>query len=156
VGPSSLSTSSTLSLSSPHLHSSPSMIPVPVRYQTSRSFQVSQSTSSSTDSYDTPSIIDRPLPSITPIRVHNYNREEKKNDDLTSRLPDTVYQHQKEHDETIQRYDRLIEKMRTTDEQLQALSRSWINNKQQRTPVSNNYLFYQQILENSKKTFFNG
>jgi hypothetical protein len=35
----------------------------------------------------------------------------------------------------MQRYDRLLEKMRATDEQLQILSRSWTNNLQQKTTV---------------------
>jgi hypothetical protein len=56
----------------------------------------------------------------------------------------------------MQRYDRLLEKIRATDQQLQSLSRSWMNTTQQRTPVSNNYLFYQQVFKNYKKEFFNG
>jgi len=60
---------------------------------------------------------------------------------LRSHVPHIVYQHNKEHDKKMQRYDRLLEKIRATDQQLQSLSRSWMNTTQQRTPVSNNYLF---------------
>jgi hypothetical protein len=59
--------------------------------------------------------------------------EEKKEMIFISPLPDIVHPHKKEHNETIQRYDRLLEKMRATDEQLQKLSRSWTKNIQQRT-----------------------
>src|SRR5271156_6536931 len=76
-----------------------------------------------------------------PSSIESY--EENKDMIFRSPLPDIVHPHKKEHDETIQRYDRLLEKMRATDEQLQILSRSWANNTQQRTSVSRNHLFYQ-------------
>jgi hypothetical protein len=112
------------------------MIPVSVRYRPSRF----PSPPSSTDSYQTPCGIDRSATSHTPVLQYKYKKEEKENV-LRSELPDIVYPHKKEHDETMQRYDRLLEKMRTTDEELQSLSRSWLNNRHQKTPVSNNYLF---------------
>ncbi len=62
--------------------------------------------------------------------------EEKKEIIFTSPLPDIVHPHRKDHSETMQRYDRLLEKMRATDEQLHTLSRSWANSAQQRTTVS--------------------
>jgi len=127
------------------------MTHVSVPYRTSRF----PSPPLSTDSYYTPSIIDRPLTSSIPASQYNYNKKEKES--MSRSYPsDIVYQHNKEHDETMQRYDRLLEKIRTTDEELQSLSRSWMNNTRQRTPVSNNYLFYQQVFKNYKKEFFNG
>jgi hypothetical protein len=119
------------------------MKPVSVRYRPSRF----PSPPLSTDLYYTPSGMDTSL--RTNIR---YKKEDKENI-LRSDLPNTVNQHKKQHDETIQRYDRLLEKMRATDEQLQSLSRSRLNNEQQRTSVSNNSLFYQQIFRNYKNNF---
>jgi hypothetical protein len=88
---------------------------------------------------------DRPLTSLTSASQYSYNKEETRSSNI-------VYQ----HNETMRRYDRLLENLRATDKQLQSLSRSWMNNKQQRTPVSNNSLFYQQVLKTYKKDFFNG
>jgi hypothetical protein len=81
--------------------------------------------------------------SMIPISTHQHSsqnsdsisNEEKKEIIFVSPLPDIVHPHRKEHNETMQRYDRLLEKMRATDEQLQTLSRSWTNNVQQRTTV---------------------
>lgn len=73
---------------------------------------------------------------------------------LRTHSSDSLSSNKKEHNETMQRYDRLLEKMRTTDEQLQSLSRSWTNNTQQKTSVSNNYLFYQRVFKNYKNEFF--
>jgi hypothetical protein len=129
------------------------MIPVPIHYRTSKSSQF-PSPPLSTDSYHTPSVSDRPLTlPYTSISQHNYNREKKVNM-LRLHSPDIVYQRKKEHNERMQRYDRLLEKIHATDEQLQALSRSWMNSTQQRTPVSNNYLFYQRVSINYKKRIF--
>jgi hypothetical protein len=74
-----------------------------------------------------------------------------------SSLPDMVHQHKKEHNQTLQQYDRLLEKMRTTDKELEFLSQSWMNNTtRQRTPVSNNYSLNQQVSETYEIQFFNG
>jgi hypothetical protein len=102
------------------------MIPVSLRYRSS------QNCPSSLDSYETSSLTTH---SLTPTSQY----EEKKDIIFISPLPDIVHPHKKEHNETMQRYDRLLEKMRATDEQLQKLSRSWTNNKQQRTSVCTNY-----------------
>ena len=60
--------------------------------------------------------------------------EEKKQ---ISSLPDLIHlpTSKKKHSETMQRYDRLLEKMKATDEQLQTLSRTWTTNLKQRTTV---------------------
>jgi hypothetical protein len=65
---------------------------------------------------------------------------EKKEIVFVSPLPDIVHPQKNEHSETMQRYDRLLEKMRATDEQLHILSRSWVNNTQQKPSVSKNQL----------------
>ena len=85
----------------------------------------------------------RTSPSIIPISTRQHpsppvdsSAEEKKEMIFVSPLPDIVHPHRREHNETMQRYDRLLEKMRATDEQLQTLSRSWTNNRQQKTTVS--------------------
>ncbi len=135
-------TSSSLSLSNPCLQNLPPIVPVSVHHR----FPVH---SLSTDSYYTPSVIDRPLTLLT----YKIKEEGDEKTMLRSHLSD---QHKKEHDETMKRYDRLLEKIRTTDEQLQSLSRSWTNNIQQSTSVSNNYFFYQEIFSIYKKEFFNG
>ncbi|CAF1102312.1 unnamed protein product [Rotaria sordida] len=151
---SSLSTCPSLSLIKPCQRKSPSKIPVPIRHRISRSSQ-SPSPPLSIDSYHTPSLSESSLTSITPLSQQSYSKAEEEII-LKSHLPDIVYQHDKERDETMQRYDRLLEKIRATDEQLQSLSRSWISNTPQRTPVSKNSLFYEQILENYKREFFHG
>jgi predicted O-linked N-acetylglucosamine transferase (SPINDLY family) len=126
------------------------MIPVSVRY---RSSQVPQHfchsfSPTSTDSLETSSVVGRLLTPITPIS--QYSQYEQKEDMVfISPLPDIVHQPKKEHNETMQRYDRLLEKMRATDEQLQTLSRSWINNRQQKTSVSTkNPFIYQLKIQN--------
>ncbi len=115
---------STRSSSNPCLrNSSSSMIPVSIRSHSSQ--HVSPS---SIDSYETSSMID-------------YSQyEQKKEIVFVSPLPDIVHPHKNEHSETMQRYDRLLEKMRATDEQLHILSRSWVNNTQQKPSVSKNQL----------------
>ena len=77
------------------------------------------------DSYETCSVPDPSLTPITPLSQFSQYEEKDIQRPKLSPLPDVVYQHSKEHDETMQRYDRLLEKMRTTDEQLQQLTRSW-------------------------------
>lgn len=70
------------------------------------------------------------------------NEEDKKN---VSRLHTS---------NTMQKYDKLLERIRTTDEQLQSLSKLWSNNTQRKTPITNNkYSSYQDILNNYKKEF---
>ncbi len=81
---------------------------------------------------------------ISPISLYNSNKEDKENMSR-SRMS-------KEHDEKLERYDQLLDRIRTTDEQLQSLSRSWMNH----LPVSNNYFFYQEIFSIYNKEFFNG
>jgi hypothetical protein len=114
---------STRSTSSPCLRNSSSIIPISLRYRSPQHFRHS----SSIDSYETSS--------TTPISQY----EEKKEIIIPSPLPDIIHPNKKGHNETMQRYDRLLEKMRATDEQLQTLSRSWTNNTQQRTSVCTIY-----------------
>lgn len=95
----------------------------------------------STNSYSTPSSNDRPSIPIS-FELSSSNNNEEINDQFGIHSSDTLFQHKKDHDETIERYDRLLEKMRATDEELQSLSRSWTNSTQQKTSVSKNYLFY--------------
>jgi hypothetical protein len=102
------------------------MIPISTRYRSS------QNTPSSIDSYETSSLT---TCSLTPVSQY----EEKKEMIFISPLPDIVHPNKKEHNEAMQRYDRLLEKMRATDEQLQILSRSWTKNIQQRTSVCTFY-----------------
>lgn len=74
--------------------------------------------------------------SVTPVYSPQY--EENKPMNVVSSLPDLVHPPpplKKKHTETMQRYDRLLEKMRATDEQLQTLSRTWTTNLKQRTTV---------------------
>jgi hypothetical protein len=132
---------SSLLSTNPSLRNFPTIIPVSVPYRASPF----PSPLLSADSYHTPTITDRPLTSLTSVSQYSYNKEETHSSNI-------VYQ----HNETMRRYDRLLENLRATDKQLQSLSRSWMNNKQQRTPVSNNSLFYQQVLKTYKKDFFNG
>ncbi|CAF0852835.1 unnamed protein product [Adineta steineri] len=107
------------SSSNPCLRSaSPSMIPIPVRHQSFHPL--------STDLYETSSMINY---SLTP----NSQYEEKKEIIFAPPVSDIVHSQNFEHNETIQRYDRLLEKMRETDEQLQLLSRSWKNNTYKKT-----------------------
>ena len=67
-----------------------------------------------------------------------------------SLTPTSQYEEQQEvrfssnssdHIDTIQRYDRLLEKMRATDEQVKRLSRSWATHTPLKVPVSTDYLF---------------
>jgi hypothetical protein len=144
-----LSMDPSLSSSNPCLRKFPSILPVSIPYRTSQF----RSPRLSTDSYETVSIIDRPLTLLSSASQYNKNKEKKENI-LQSHSPDIIYQHKKKHDQIMKQYDRLLEKIHTTDEQLQSLSRSWMNNTHQRTPVSNNYLFYQQVFKNYKKRIF--
>ena len=67
--------------------------------------------------------------SLTP--VSQFTRYEVRSDAMLScPLPSIASEPKKEHDETMQRYDRLLAKMRTTDEQLRTLSRSWATHSQ--------------------------
>lgn len=113
---------SSFSSSNPCLPSSSSMIPISIRHRSS------QNPSSSVDSYETSSLTTR---SLTPVSQYGEKREMI----FLSPLPDIVHPHKKEHTEIMQRYDRLLEKMRATDEQLKTLSQSWTNNTQQKTSV---------------------
>ncbi|CAF1242206.1 unnamed protein product [Rotaria magnacalcarata] len=127
----------TNSSSNPCLRSSSSMIPVSVRYRSSRLSEIPQHfrqsfPPSSIDSYESSSITNCSLTPITPTS-QNSQYEQKKDNTFISSLPDIIHQHRQEHDNTLQRYDRLLEKMRATDEQLQTLSRSWTNNTQKKT-----------------------
>lgn len=65
--------------------------------------------------------------------------EEKK---TISSLPDLIHpvRGNKEQSETMQRYDRLLKKMKATDEQLQTLSRTWTMNLKQKTTVCVHFL----------------
>lgn len=78
-------------------------------------------------------------------------------------LPDEVFSHpnrkeenvqRKGHDETMQHYDRLLERIRKTDEQLHSLSQSWMKNTHERIPVSNHYFSSHEIFRNYEKEFF--
>ncbi|CAF2539128.1 unnamed protein product [Rotaria sp. Silwood2] len=140
----SLSTRPFLSLIKSCQRNIPSIISTSVRQRISRSSQFPSSSSSSsssslsTDSYNTPSAIECSLTSINPLSQQRDCKRENETI-LKSHLPDTIYEHKKEHDEKIQRYDRLLEKMRATDEQLQSLSRLCIcNTLSQRTHVKMN------------------
>ncbi|CAF2790999.1 unnamed protein product [Rotaria sp. Silwood2] len=134
---SSLSTRPSLSLMKSCQQNSPSNMPVLVYHQIPRTSQSSSSSPLPVDSYHTPSTSEYSLTSVTPVSLQPYNNEEEKSI-LKSHLPDIVYQHQKEHDETMERYERMLEKMRATDVQLQSLSRP------------------RQVLENYRREFFNG
>ncbi|CAF3706583.1 unnamed protein product [Rotaria sp. Silwood1] len=130
---------STYSTSNPCLRSSSSMIPVSVRYRSSHLSEIPQHFRQSFpplsfDSYESSSITNCSLTPMTPSSQHS-QYEQKKDKIFVSSLPDIVHQHKKEHNDTIQRYDRLLEKMRATDEQLQTLSRSWTNTTQQKTSM---------------------
>jgi hypothetical protein len=93
---------------------------------------------------------------LKPVLRNSYSQEEKESM-FRSSLPDMVHQHNKEHNQTMQQYDRLLEKMRTTDKELEFLSQSWMNNtRRQRTPVSNNYSVNQQVSETYEIQFYNG
>ncbi len=137
-------TSPSPSLSNPCLQNPPTIIPVSVHNRLTRIPVYF----SSTDSYYNPSVTDRPLTSPASQSRYHYKSEEEKTSMHRSHSSD---QHKTEHEETMKRYDRLLKKIRTTDEELQELSRSWTNNKQQSTPVSNNYFFYQEIFRKYTK-----
>ena len=118
------------------------MMPTAARYRSTRVTAVPQHfrqsfPPASLDSYETCSVPDPSLTPITPLsQASHYDEKEEARLKLPP-LPDVVYQHTKEHDQTMQRYDRLLEKMRTTDEQLQQLTRSWNNQTSTKsTPVT--------------------
>ena len=101
-----------------------SMIPIPIRYLKLRSFRYSPS-SMLTDSHRAfASNKNHPKPVKSAVE-QNYNIKEKENT-FTSDVHDTVIYKTKEHDKAMQQYDRLLEKMRTTDEQLRSLMQSWM------------------------------
>ena len=79
------------------------------------------------DSYETASVPDRSLTPITPSSQCSQN-EDRENLSCHSYTSDIGSQPKINHQETLKRYDRLLEKMKVTDEQLQKLSRSWANN----------------------------
>lgn len=99
---------STLSSSSPNLRSTSHLSPASI------------------DSYETTSMSNY---SLTPMSQN----EERKDLLFPSPIPQIAHptQTNQQHSETMQRYDRLLEKMRQTDQQLQSLSRSWINSTSQ-------------------------
>lgn len=105
------------SSSNPCLRSaSPSMIPIPVRY---RPLQAAP-----TDFYETASMSNY---SLTPNSQPDEPSEIRFSSPLVSR-PNAS--------DTMQRYERLLEKMRATDEQLKLLSQSWKNTSVPKVPVS--------------------
>lgn len=137
---------STHSSSNPCLQNSPSMGPNSFRYRSSRLSDIPQHLRRSfppfsIDSYESSSITNCSLTPMTPTS-QNSQHEQKQDTMLISPLPEIVQQHKKEHSDAIQRYDRLLEKMRATDEQLQTLSKSWTNNTQQGRSVSRRDMFY--------------
>lgn len=93
------------------------------------------------DSYHPSSENEHLTTSVDPTFHEGYNRKEKKIA-LKSYISEPVYRDQKEHYERMEHYDRLLKKMRATDEQLRLLSRSWANNEQQKTLVSTKNTFY--------------
>ncbi|UJR10861.1 hypothetical protein I4U23_015049 [Adineta vaga] len=111
---------STRSSSNPCLRTSSSMIPISVRYRT----LFHPSSSSSIDSYETSSMTNH---SLTPTSQYEEIRYPSHSSDI-------------EHNNKLQRYDRLLEKMRATDEQLQRLSRSWTNNTTVKVPNQSNLI----------------
>ncbi|CAF1126309.1 unnamed protein product [Adineta ricciae] len=114
-----LSPLSNRSSSNPCLRSSlTSMIPISIRY---RSPQIL--CPPSVDSYETSSMTNY---SLTPTSQY----EEKQEVRFSSNSSD--------HIDTIQRYDRLLEKMRATDEQLKRLSRSWAAHTPLKVPNRSN------------------
>ena len=126
-GSSSLSFNPSLSLSNPCLQNISSMTPISIDHQPSEFLSTN-------------------LSDISP------NREDK--DRISkSHLPNLRYYQKKEHNETMKHYDQLLERMRTTDQQLQTLSQLWMKNTSQKSSVSNKYSFYQEILNNYKKEF---
>ncbi|CAF1450225.1 unnamed protein product [Adineta ricciae] len=69
------------------------------------------------------------------------------------------YEPGKRHDETIEQYNRLLERMRVTDSELQSLSQSLTKNNNkisERRSVSNHDLFYPEVSETYQIEFFNG
>ncbi|CAF4496272.1 unnamed protein product [Rotaria socialis] len=72
------------------------------------------------------------LTSVTSALQENDKKQDKESISKSD-LPDTI--HQEEHDETIQRYDRLLKKMRSTDEQLRSSSQAWISNIPQKLRI---------------------
>ena len=90
-------------------------------------------TSSSSSSSVTPVYSSQKSPSSLPSLPHD---EEKREVEIVRPLSDVVHpSHRNERSETMQRYDRLLEKMRATDEQLRTLSKSWTKNLNERTMV---------------------
>ncbi|CAF3567811.1 unnamed protein product [Rotaria socialis] len=113
---------SPVSLVKPHLENSFSKKPVRSPHHISRLSQYSSTLPVSGQS----------LTSVTSALQENDKKQD--NESISkSDLPDTI--HQEEHDETIQRYDRLLKKMRSTDEQLRSSSQAWISNIPQKLRI---------------------
>ncbi|CAF3924630.1 unnamed protein product [Adineta steineri] len=156
INSSTLSIGPSLSLNIPCIPNSSSIISIPIRFQKSQSTQF-PAPCSSIDSYYSPTAIDHSMISIKPIIQNNYNYEAKENILISSYSSSTVGEYKREHNTTMQRYDKLLEKMRSTDEELKLLSRSWMyTNKQHQIPVSTNDLFYPEVSETYEIEFFNG
>ncbi|CAF2082256.1 unnamed protein product [Rotaria magnacalcarata] len=113
---------SPVSLVKPHLEKSFSKKTVRSPHRMSRLSQYSS----------TPPVGEQSLTSVTSALQETDKKQDKKSISKAD-LPDTI--HQQEHDETIQRYDRLLKKMQATDEQLQSSSRSWISNMPQKLSI---------------------
>ncbi|UJR34915.1 hypothetical protein I4U23_027693 [Adineta vaga] len=130
-----------------------SVVSIPIRFRKSQSTQFPSPSSSYTDSYSFPQ---HSLTTYRPLLQISYRKEEEEKYSKKTYF----YNQEKRHDETIERYNHLLERMRITDTELQSLSRSWINpmnnNIQERRSVSNNDLFYPEVLETYKIEFFNG
>lgn len=94
-----------------------------------------------------PSVNDHPSKPLNSEVPYGYSREEKKTQ-LRSQKSD------QQHDEKMKGYDRLLERIRTTDEQLHRLSQSWMTSTRERMPVSNDYFSPNEIFQKYEKEFF--
>ena len=119
------------------------MIPVLRRHRSSHLSELPQQlcqsfSPMSMNSYETGSMTNC---SLTPVTSTFEHSQQKQNDGFMCRTSssDLLHQNRRKHDDTMQRYDRLLEKIRATDEQLQILSRSWTKNTHQEKSVSHNH-----------------
>lgn len=133
---------------------SPSITPVPTVNEGPEPCPIS-SRLSSIDSFYTPSASELSLTTVTSMSQESCNKTEEE-EVSKPQLPPVGSQRRKLHDETMDRYDRLLEKMRATDEQLKSLRQSWVSNKQPKSPVSKNHLFFKQIFKTYKRKLFTG
>ena len=123
-----------------------SILPVSVHNRSSRFF----SSTLPNDPYNIPSVLVHPAKALTDEVPSHLDR---KAEDAQLK-PHRSEQQRKEHDETMKQYDRLLERIRKTDEQLHSLSQSWTKSTHERIPVSNNYFSYDEIFRNYEKEFF--